>query len=64
MPILRNKEIQQMAIEEIDEKLNELRAALMEERSKLRSTGVTDKPAAIGNMKRTIARLETVRGTK
>ena len=64
MAILRAKEISQMEKPEIDEKLSELRAALMEERSKLRSTGMTDKPAAIRNIRRTIARLETIRRTK
>jgi len=64
MPILRIKEIQQMDKNEIDQKLDELRAALMEERSKLRSTGMSDKPATTHNLKQTIARLETVRRTK
>lgn len=64
MAILKTKEIHTFDKAEIDDKLNELRAALMEERSKLRSTGVTDKPAAIRNIKRTIARLETIRRVK
>lgn len=64
MPILRVKEIHTMGKGEIGEKLSELRAALMEERSKLRSTGVADKPASIGNIKKTIARLETIRRAK
>ena len=64
MAILKVKEIHQMGVDEIDEKLSELRAALMEERSKLRSTGILDKPATIGNIKKTIARLETIKRTK
>ena len=60
MAILRTKEARELNPAERKEKLEELQAALMEERSKLRSTGIADKPGRLSEIRRTIARLKTI----
>lgn len=64
MAILRSSEIRQLGAGEIESKLHELKKSLMEERSKLKSTGTTDKPGKLREIRRTIARIETIRGCK
>ena len=64
MAILRPREIRMMSKEERAEKLKELRQSLMDEMSKLASTGMAENPGRIGAIRRTIARIETInRGT-
>lgn len=59
MSILKPSEIREMSKEERSKKLTELRAELSKERARSVLGGV-EKPANIGNIKRTIARILTV----
>ncbi|MFH1786360.1 MAG: 50S ribosomal protein L29 [archaeon] len=61
MAILRSKEIRQMKPAEVSAKLDELKQTLMEERSKLTAVGAADNPGKLREIRRTIARAETIR---
>lgn len=61
MAILRSEEIRDMSKEEIDEKTFELRSELLRERSKIASGGVADNPGRIKEIRRTIARILTIK---
>ena len=60
MAILRSKEIWEMEIEDIQEKLNELKAELAKNISKSSAAGVNENPGKIKELKRTIARVLTI----
>ena len=60
MAILRSKEIWEMEIEDIQDKLNELKAELAKNISKSSAAGVNDNPGKIKELKRTIARVLTI----
>ncbi len=64
MVILRSEEIRDMSDEEMDEKVFELRSELLRERSKIASGGVADNPGRIKEIRRTIARILTIKTEK
>ncbi len=61
MAILRSEEIRDMSQEEMDDKIFELRSELLRERSKIASGGVADNPGRIKEIRRTIARILTIK---
>lgn len=61
MAILRASEIREMSEKEIDEKVAELRNELLKERAKASAVGVPENPGRIRAIKRTIARILTVK---
>lgn len=61
MAILRSEEIRDMSQEETDDKIFELRSELLRERSKIASGGVADNPGRIKEIRRTIARILTIK---
>ena len=60
MAILRSKEIWDMEVDEIQDKLVELRAELSKNISKSAAAGVNENPGKIRELKRTIARVLTI----
>lgn len=64
MAILRSNEIWEMEIDEIQEKLIELKAELNKNVSKASAAGVIDNPGQIRELKRTIARVLTIMNQK
>ncbi|MBX7076294.1 MAG: 50S ribosomal protein L29 [Methanobacteriaceae archaeon] len=64
MAILRSNEIWEMEIEEIQEKLIELKAELNKNVSKGAAAGVIENPGQIRELKRTIARVLTIMSQK
>jgi large subunit ribosomal protein L29 len=61
MAILRSEEIRDMAEEEMNDKIFELRSELLSERSKIAAGGVADNPGRIKEIRRTIARILTIK---
>jgi large subunit ribosomal protein L29 len=64
MVILRSKEIRDMAEEDIQKKLDELRAEYASNISKSAAAGVYENPGKIKELKRTIARVMTIMNEK
>jgi len=64
MAILRSKEIWEMEIEDIQEKLTELKAELAKNISKSSAAGINENPGKIRELKRTIARVLTIMNQK
>ena len=64
MAILRSKEIWDMEVDEIQDKLVELRAELSKNVAKGASAGVIENPGKIRELKRTIARVLTILNEK
>ena len=64
MAILRSKEIWEMEIEDIEEKLVELKAELAKNVSNRAAAGVNENPGKIRELKRTIARVLTIMNQK
>ncbi len=60
MAILRASEVRDMSMEELREKLEELRMELLRERSKAAAVGVPDNPGRVRELRRTIARIMTI----
>ncbi|MBU4535157.1 MAG: 50S ribosomal protein L29 [Euryarchaeota archaeon] len=60
MAILRSKEIQDMELDEIHKKLDELKAEYAKNVSKSSAAGVYENPGKIKELKRTIARVLTI----
>ncbi|MDR2623069.1 MAG: 50S ribosomal protein L29 [Methanobrevibacter sp.] len=60
MAILRSKDIWEMDIEDIQEKLAELKKELAKNVSKSSAAGVNENPGKIRELKRTIARVITI----
>ncbi|MDR3223048.1 MAG: 50S ribosomal protein L29 [Methanobrevibacter sp.] len=60
MVILQSKDIWEMDIEDIQEKLNELKKELAKNISKSSAQGVNENPGKIRELKRTIARVITI----
>lgn len=60
MARLRAKEIRAMSVEELMEKLRELRAELAKARATAAAGGSLENPSQIRQLKRTIARILTV----
>lgn len=61
MAILRTKQIRGMGTKDLDSKLAELKLDLMKETGSVRMGKPTKNTGRIGELKRTIARLETVK---
>ena len=64
MAILRSKEIWEMEIEDIEEKLVELNAELAKNISKSAAAGINENPGKTRELKRTIARVLTIMNQK
>ncbi|MGZ7118635.1 MAG: 50S ribosomal protein L29 [Methanobacterium sp.] len=64
MVILRSKEIREMEIEEIQKKLDELKAEYAKNISKNSAAGVNEDPGKVKELKRTIARVLTIMNEK
>lgn len=64
MAILRNEEIRDMPPEEIDEKIAELKNELLRENSMIASGGASENPGRIKEIRRTIARMMTIKAQK
>jgi len=64
MAILRSDEINDMDLQEMEEKVFELRNELLRERSKVASGGAPDNPGRVKELKRTIARILTIENLK
>ena len=64
MAILRKRELAQMLPEEREKKVSELRAELTTIRTQVKSGGTVDNPARVRELRRTIARLLTMKHLK
>jgi len=64
MAILRASEIRQMSENQVEEKVAELRNELLKERAKASAVGVPENPGRIRAIKRTIARLLTIKNER
>ena len=64
MAILRSREIWEMEVEDIQEKLIELKAELAKNISKSSAAGVNENPGKLRELKRTIARVLTIMNQK
>jgi large subunit ribosomal protein L29 len=64
MAILRSEEIRDLSLEEIEEKLKELNDELLREKSMIASGGAPENPGRIKEIKRTIARILTIKTQK
>ena len=64
MPILRKSEIRKMSIDEIDKRISELRSELIRLKTLSVSGGTLENPARIREIRRTIARLLTIKKEK
>ena len=60
MAILRASEVRDMSLEELKEKLEELRMELLRERSKAAAVGTPENPGRVRELRRTIARIMTI----
>ena len=61
MAILTADEIRNMDDRELDEKLADLKKEIVEERGQIETGGFADNPGRIGEIKKTIARIKTIR---
>lgn len=61
MAILRIDEIRDMGPKEIDEKIEELKTELLKINTTIASGGVPDNPGKIKAIRRTIARMKTIK---
>jgi large subunit ribosomal protein L29 len=64
MAILRSKEIREMKEEDVQKKLNDLKNELMKFRSQVAQGVNLEKPGRVKAIKRTIARILTIRKSK
>jgi len=64
MPILRKSEIRKMSINEIDKRISELRSELIRLKTLSVSGGTLENPARIREIRKTIARLLTIKKEK
>jgi len=60
MAILRTDEIREMGEPELREKINDLQKELVEERGQIEIGGFAENPGRISEMRKTIARIQTV----
>ncbi len=60
MAILRNDEIREMDSSELREKIHDLQKELVEEKGQIEVGGFADNPGRIKEMRKTIARINTV----
>jgi len=64
MAIYKSKALRDMSNEELEKKLQELRMELMKEKAKIKVGGVADNPGKIREIRRTIARILTIKKEK
>jgi large subunit ribosomal protein L29 len=64
MAIIRTDEIMDLSIEEMDEKISELKKELFKEKSKIESGGAPENPGRIKEIRRSIARILTIKKQK
>lgn len=64
MAVMSMDDIRDLSVEEMDEKVIELKGQLLRERSMIAAGGVPENPGNIGEMKRTIAKIMTVKTQK
>jgi len=64
MAVIRKKELKAMGNEEMKTKLNELRQELLSMRAKMTSTKVSDNPGKLKQVRKTIARINTIAGER
>lgn len=64
MAILRTKEIREMNEKDLDKKLNELKLELAKEKANINIGASVTSPGRIKEIKRTIARIETIKREK
>lgn len=64
MAILKSKDIWEMDVDEIQNKLDELRAELSKNISKSSASGIIENPGKVRELKRTIARVLTILNEK
>ena len=64
MAILKTSEIREMSKEEVQEKLNDLKKEIVEEKGQIETGGFADNPGRIKEMRKTIARIKTVLNEK
>ncbi|RLI98913.1 MAG: 50S ribosomal protein L29 [Candidatus Aenigmatarchaeota archaeon] len=64
MAILKARQIREMKLEEIERKISELRLELMKEMANVRMRRPIKNPGKIRELKRTIARLLTIKKEK
>ncbi len=64
MAVLRKEEIRDMDAEEIDEKIRDLKQELLKINTTVASGGTPDNPGKIKAIRRTIARMKTVKAQK
>jgi large subunit ribosomal protein L29 len=64
MAILRVDEIRDMDVSEIDEKIEELKQELLKINTTIASGGAPENPGKIKAIRRTIARMKTIRAQK
>lgn len=64
MAIFRKDEIRDMDVEEIDEKIAELKQELLKINTTIASGGAPDNPGKIKAIRRTIARMKTIKAQK
>ena len=61
MAILRTKDLRKLEDKEVDKRLNDIRLELAKERGNINIGGTVTSPGRIREIKRTIARIKTVR---
>ena len=64
MAILRSNEIRDMNVEEIESQLAELKSELAREKAVIAAGGSLDNPGRVKELRRTIARLLTIKKEK
>jgi large subunit ribosomal protein L29 len=64
MAILRKDEIRDMDLEELEEKIGELKQELLKINTTIASGGAPDNPGKIKAIRRTIARMKTIKAQK
>jgi large subunit ribosomal protein L29 len=64
MPILRISDMRDMADDEINDRLEELKTELAKTRTMIRAGGSIENPGRVKELKKTIARLLTVKREK
>lgn len=64
MPILRLKDIREMASDERGKKLDELKTELVRLKTMIKAGGSIDNPARVRELRKTIARILTIENEK
>jgi large subunit ribosomal protein L29 len=64
MAIMRTSDIRKLELSQIDEKISELEIDLGKMKSQVRSGGAPENSGKVGEIKRTLARLKTIKAQK